>query len=89
VPASSWQAFDLQAAGLSDEVREWAETAVQPYTTLLEAVHATLDPGRRSMARTSGRIERWREICPCILSGVGGAYGEMHVQTVRGIMRWA
>jgi hypothetical protein len=54
VPASSWQAFDLQAAGLSDEVREWAETAVQPYTTLLEAVHATLDPGT-SEARGSNK----------------------------------
>lgn len=48
VPAASWESFNLDAELPGQDkkrFRAWARKVVKPYTTMLEAIHAAVDPG--------------------------------------------
>lgn len=48
VPAAVWESFNLDAELPGQDkkrIRAWARKVVKPYTTMLEAIHAAVDPG--------------------------------------------
>jgi hypothetical protein len=78
IPKSSWDDFSLETAlpgedDITIQVREWAASAVKPYTTLLEAVQATILPGMT--AWSSGVESRhaltsfWHPPIPALVGG--------------------